>query len=320
MSVNLFINSNVYPLATTSESAGEIKKDQSANLQSIPSDEKTLWEKEKDILKLTAIDVIASGVSWLIVYPYLRPPIFDPALSRSYPVINLARKGDFIATGFVARQVHLLSAEAIKKCLGTKSFAAKFFLKINGMIQDYLPVYCTAMNRHSIVNLAHEYGHYFAYKYFDSSIKAEIYVDPYHRGAFTRTPRPLDLPHQEAIMYAAGPVVEMALYLSMIATAHFQKGDSYFKKNLDSTAAVGILNALGYAYMGLDSSNNNTGDYGMLWKKGGIHPYASMATIVALPAILKAGLMCYDYYAKQKETSVEKVESVKAESAPVSLS
>jgi hypothetical protein len=312
--------------AAESEKFQEIPPESQSTITS--SAEKSFWEKEKEILKLTAIDALISGTVFAITLPYYEKhflhyltSFWEGSSRSSHAPVVAYYKGMTLGAVFAVRQLNLFFSEGIQRTINTENVTVKPFIKIGSIINHFVPPFLLALvNIAPIINLAHEYGHYFAYRYVNPSLMPKVHLYPLGGQVLPNFPPfSRDLTDFEwGIVSGAGPAVDMAITLALTATTHFQK-ESYFRTVLKASICERIVTSFAYAYNGLDTTTRNIGDYAGLWKMFGIHPYVSMATIVALPAILKAGLMYYDYHSKQKEASTENVENIKAENVPNSL-
>jgi hypothetical protein len=308
-----------------------------------PSNEKTLWEQEKEILQLTLIDLVATSVLMRIVEPYLAMPdvilpvnipyfgnikVLDKshhpfifflvnALTKSMDVKDFSKGFAFSVCGmsFFTRQINLLSKETIKKILGEESRISKPLLKINRTINDYVPTLLNCFNFHYIHSLVHEYGHYLAIRYFDTRM-ATIGLSPLGGGStqpedslfqkiFQNYKNALGFPPiYKSSVIAAGPLFQIIFATSGIAASHFQKSIHELSRFLKMTSCLSILHSLEYAYSAVDASGKyQNGDFAIIHRQLGIHPYISMIGIVALPLLVKSGLVLYDRYYKNQDPS-----------------
>lgn len=307
-----------------------------------PSNEKTLWEQEKEILQSTLIDLVATSVLMRIVEPYLAMPDIILPINIPYKMIILDKSHHpflfFLASNltksvldvkdfskgfafsvcgmsFFTRQINLLSKVTVKKILGEESRISKALLKINRTINDYVPTLLNCFNFHYMHSLVHEYGHYLAFRYFDSRM-ATIGLSPIG-GGYTLPESSLFCsifqnyknafgfpPVYKTTVIAAGPLSQIIFATSGIAAAHFQKSRPELSRFLNMTSCLSILHSLEYAYSAVNASEKyQHTDFAIIHRQLGIHPYVSMIGIVALPLLVKSGLELYDRYYKNQVPS-----------------
>lgn len=307
------------------------------------STEKSFFEQEKNLLKWTAINSVAHGAILLTTLQY--------ASSLDYQSKLKKESATLFGLSFLVRQISIFRLEKLKKeSEKLKNSADKDSLfaekKISSFkdllttslgdlmgwdkaqelhfLTDFCPAMSLALSFQKITTLVHEYGHYFAGRYYSNFDKDLIrvielnesggitkFADEFNFSLFYRffkycfllgeDPfKPL-LENKVAITIA-GPLVENIFATSLIAAAHFQT-NSYIRHFLNGSAILNILISEAYAHSAYSNVGNPSHDFAVLWEQGGIHPYASMACLVGLPVITKLGLMLRDYL-KYKKAAV----------------
>lgn len=321
--------------------------------------EKSFYEEEKEALKWTFIDAVAQYAILRTVLPYV------PSLDHRLTLATVAVTG--IGASFFLRQIHILGLVILKKqseelnsdvnkdlCLEKKKISTfKDFMtaslpdimgwdkgqvlaqrkKIFHVVKDFFPAIILANSFSSIQTLVHEYGHFFANKYFSNFDKdLGFVIELSARGGVTKTketnfPCPTffeflkyicfmrENPFNEQYSYIdklkalnkydipitiAGPLVENMFSTSFIVAAHFQT-NSYIRHFFNISAIMSIQTSLEYAQSAFSNVGKSSHDFAVLWEKGGIHPYVSMACIAGLPIITKLGLLLRDYLKSPKE-------------------
>jgi hypothetical protein len=254
--------------------------------------EKNFYELEKEALKLTLIDGAAHAAIALTTLPYV------------------SGKNQFAFAGKI-EEFFALSAISRQCCVGLEMLEwveeFKEDYPDNKLIKSILPLVPLQFSFMHISSLIHEYGHYFAKRCFDLFDKDLIpTIELYPGGGSTRLKKACSSVTEDLIFTAAGPLVENIFATSLIAAAHFQSNDS-LRLFLNISAFGIIAKSLKYAHSAFQNMQNSSHDFPHLWKEAGIHPYVSMACIVALPVLTKLGLILNDKLkSKDKEAIASK--------------
>lgn len=208
------------------------------------------------------------------------------------------------ATCLIVRQLAVYFQNEIKSNGGVSSIPA--------LVNDYVPPLLLNLPFKYINNLVHEYGHYAAIRYADNFDNSSLPIVNLHAtfgGNVTYTTTPARRAN-DTLITAAGPIAQITFAAAAIAVAHFNSQRSFSKTFLNGAAFLSILNSLNYAYSAFELAEKSSHDFAVLWKKADIHPFIAMICIVALPLLVKVGLILNDYYLKHGEIPyVDKINS-----------
>lgn len=112
--------------------------------------------------------------------------------------------------------------------------------------------------------------------------------------------------YSEMTCLAGGALATMAMsQASLVLGLHFFRS-SQLAKYVFLTSVLALAEEFKYAKEALTATSSYSHDFVQLWKEGGLHPWAAMAAIIALPVITTAGyLFCCLKNKKNKLKSLE---------------
>lgn len=246
-------------------------------------------------LKSSLLEAIGCIALLAIVSPYM--PEEDRATAQTIT-------SSVFATCLIVRQLAVYFQEEIKSNGGVSSIPA--------LVNDYAPPLLLNIPFKYLNSLAHEYGHYAAIRYADNFDNSSLPVVNLH-ATFGGNVTYINTPARrinDTMITAAGPIAQITFAAAAIAVAHFSPQRSFSKIFLNAAASFSILGSLNYAYSAFAAEGKSSHDFAVLWDRADIHPYLAMICIVALPLIVKAGLLLNDYYLKHGEIPyVDKINS-----------
>lgn len=250
---------------------------------------KNFYVNEKDALKATLLEAVAYESIFQIVSPYMSP--------RTTLAVKASISSLFTQSALI-RQFNVLFRTAIQNILGEEKDkkAKKDVLYIHKICSDFILAYNLSEPFTYLKSLAHEYGHYFAVKLFE---KPQTPIITIVAGGGNCEWTGSELFRAKCV--AAGPAAQIVFATAFIAAGHFQKPLSYSSMLLNLVGVNAILSGLNYANSSFTQLTNHSHDFVYLWKKVGIHPYVAMVSMVALPLLVKSGLVLSDLYMAENQ-------------------
>lgn len=204
------------------------------------------------------------------------------------------------------RSVSVYLAHRIAKMPPEKN---KTVLKTIIIFCEYLaPLNFSILANSTTDTLIHEGGHALAASALYQNPKPKIEILPFKGGVTSWYMTPLSklgeffgAKNSRLIVSAAGPAAGILASTVELGIAHScRKKHPRLSRYLNVMAIVNIAQHVLYAASAFAVKNAPGHDFVFLWL-GGIHPVASIVTMVALPLIVKGSLFLYDHLRKPKK-------------------
>ncbi len=152
--------------------------------------------------------------------------------------------------------------------------------------------------------IVHEGGHFFAMLALMKEASIKIIIESEHWSVegtsigLTKLGSMLGEDYSRRVIVAAGPMATSALStIFFIGSCYFNQRE--LSKTLFFVASFSLIRECNYAKSALTFNSDNplysNHDFVKLWKEGGIHPYAAMIGMVALPLITTLGFLGIRY-------------------------
>lgn len=205
---------------------------------------------------------------------------------------------------FITKAVTVLSVTLIARAVATGcQFAAfvdkrLFFRTVSFGVDCSAPFYFARGLTWTVIQpFVHEGGHFLFSYLLSRGNNVEIIANSLHSWvAHSSTTGYSSFgnllgPHYSKMVFLAGGTLTTVI-VSQVALAlglHIKNSYSDLSKYFLLTSVFSLVQEFNYARSALTASESN--DFLQLWKEGGLHPWAAMAAIIALPVISTAGYL-----------------------------
>lgn len=157
--------------------------------------------------------------------------------------------------------------------------------------------------------LAHEAGHAIAASIVYNNARPRIQLKPFEGGVTRYYPQELSAAGtaiganaSRMVVAAAGPFFGIALATADLVLAHkIRKSHPMLRKYLIISAIMNIGQHIFYALSSFWTATNTSGHDFLKLASGGFHPAAAVATMIAIPLIIKGSLLLASYIRKKRQ-------------------
>lgn len=156
--------------------------------------------------------------------------------------------------------------------------------------------------------LVHEAGHAIAASIVYNNPRPSIEIKPFEGGVTRYYPKELSAAGtamganaSRMVVAAAGPFFGIALATADLVLAHkVRKSHPMLRKYLIISAVMNIGQHVFYALSSFWTTTNTSGHDFLKLASGGFHPAAAVATMIAIPLIIKGSLLLASYIKKKR--------------------
>lgn len=275
-----------------------------------PTRKRELFNQLIKSIALTTLKELAAGLALTVVASFfVSSPAGTLALIISaiaIAAINLLLR-TMAATVYLTCKVYEVNTTVDK----LRNSAAAFFCDF---VEWIAPINFSALNTTTRDVLVHEVGHAAAASVLYTKPRPKIEIFPFNGGVTRFFITPLTkigvyFGDRNARLIVAGAGPATAVFASTIdfGIAHqCRKSNPRLSRYLNIMAGMNLFNHLAYAYSALSAVSKKIPghDFVVLWG-GGIHPYISMTTMIALPLIVKTGLFLVEKCSQPAKLAAE---------------